>query len=77
MVSILELSWHLEILKSKAMDVWKLAAVPPEVPVSVLKDVLHPEILMEGGTRNLINNPSLVSTIRRLRNRAEFLCLIH
>lgn len=62
MVSILELSWHLKILKSKAMDVWKPAAVPLEVLVSVLKDVLHPEILMEGGTRNLINNPSLVST---------------
>lgn len=64
-VSILELFWHLKILKSKDMDVWKLAAVPLEVPVSVLKDVLQPKILIEGGARKLTSNPSLVS-----RNKA-------
>lgn len=42
-----------------------------EVPVSVLRDVLHPELFMQGGTSKLTNNPSLVSRIRHLRNRAE------
>lgn len=33
--------------------------------MSVLKDVLHPEFLMQGGTGKLTNNPALVS-----RNKA-------
>lgn len=57
MVSISNLFWHLRLLKSR---VWEGSPVPLEVPVSGLKDVLHPKVLMEGGARELINNPALL-----------------
>lgn len=37
-----------------------MSPVPLEVPVSGLKDVLHPKVLMEGRARDLINNPALL-----------------
>lgn len=58
----MELFWHLHTLKSKAVNVWKVAAVPLQLcPLSALKDVLHPKILMEGGASKPTNNPSPIS----------------
>lgn len=47
------------------MDGWKPHTVPLEEPVSVLKDDLHPKIVMEGGSIKLSNNYTLAS-----RNKA-------
>jgi len=54
-----------ENIKKQSCECLKLAAAPLEVPVSVLKDVLHPKVLMEYGAKKLTKNPSLVS-----RNKA-------